>query len=51
MDYLEFSIDNYATFCIEYEKQLLSISPEVDVLCKLLSKETNPNSTYTNICK
>ena len=38
LNYVEFSEDNFSTYSIEYEKQLLSICSEVDVLCKLLCK-------------
>lgn len=42
LKYVDFSQDNFATFSIEYEKQLLAIGSEIDVLCKLLCKEIAP---------
>lgn len=39
LTYVEFSPDNFSTYSIEYEKQLLSIGSEIDILCKLLCAE------------
>lgn len=49
LNYVEFSQDNFATYSIEYEKQLLSICSEVDVLCKLFCKEVDPAKTPLKI--
>lgn len=45
LNYVEFAPDNYATYSVEYEKQLLSICSEIDVLCKLLCKEIEPSQS------
>lgn len=49
LTYVEFSQDNYATYSIEYEKQLLSIGSEIDVLCKLLCNQIDPLQKPQNI--
>ena len=41
LNYIEFAEDNYLAYSIEFEKQLLSICSEIDVLCKLLCKEVD----------
>ena len=38
LNYVELSEDNYSTYSIEYEKLLLSIGSEVDILLKMLCK-------------
>ena len=42
LNYVEFSEDNYATYSVEFERLLLSICSEIDVLCKLLCREIDP---------
>lgn len=49
LTYVEFSQDNFSTYSIEYEKQLLSIGSEVDVLCKLLCKEIDSSQNPSNM--
>ena len=49
LTYVEFSQDNFLTYSIEYEKQLLSIGSEVDVLCKLLCKEIDSSQRPVNM--
>ena len=49
LNYVEFSKDNFKTYSIEYEKQILSIGSEVDILCKLLCKEVAPDSSPNQI--
>lgn len=49
LNYVDFSYDNFSTYSIEYEKQLLSICSEVDVLCKLLCQKIDPNKSPTRI--
>lgn len=49
LDYVEFSEDNFGTYSIEFEKQLLSIGSEVDVLCKLLCKKIEPQKSPKEI--
>ena len=49
LNYVEFSQDNFLTYSVEFEKQLLSICSEVDVLCKLLCKEIDPSRSSSKI--
>lgn len=49
LNYVEFAEDNYSTYSIEFEKMLLSICSEVDVLCKLLCKEIRPSESPSKI--
>lgn len=42
LNYVEFAEDNFSTYSIEFERLLLAICSEVDVLCKLLCKEITP---------
>ena len=49
LNYVEFAEDNYSTYSIEFERLLLSICSEVDVLCKLLCKEMNPSESPSKI--
>lgn len=51
LNYVEFAEDNYSAYSIEFEQLLLSIGSEVDVLCKLLCKEIDPNQSPSNICQ
>ncbi|MBD9336759.1 MAG: hypothetical protein EGP69_02235 [[Ruminococcus] faecis] len=43
LNYVEFSKDNFKTYSIEYEKQILSIGSEVDILCKEVAPDSSPN--------
>ena len=49
LNYVEFTTDNYSTYSIEFERLLLSICSEVDVLCKLLCKEIAPAQSPSKI--
>lgn len=49
LTYVEFSEDNFSTYSIEYEKQLLSVGSEVDMMCKLLCKEIDAFSNASNM--
>ena len=49
LNYVEFAVDNYSTYSIEFERLLLAICSEVDVLCKLLCKEIDSTATPSNI--
>ena len=49
LTYVEFSTDNFSTYSIEYEKQLLSIGSEIDILCKLLCEEIDPTQHPSNM--
>ena len=49
LNYVEFAEDNYSTYSIEFERLLLAICSEVDVLCKLLCKEINPTASPSKI--
>ena len=49
LNYVHFESDNFSTYSIEFERLLLSIGSEVDVLCKLLCKEINPLQSPSNI--
>ena len=45
LNYVEFSEDNYPTYSVEFERLLLSICSEIDVLCKLLCREIDVTQT------
>jgi hypothetical protein len=47
--YVELDVKNYDCFSIEYSKLLLSIGFEVDVICKELCKEIDPQKSPNNI--
>ncbi|RZS94080.1 hypothetical protein [Cuneatibacter caecimuris] len=49
LNYVEFSEDNFLTYSIEYEKQLLSICSEIDMLCKELCKEIDADKELRHI--
>ena len=49
LNYVEFAEDNYSTYSIEFERMLLAICSEIDVLCKLLCKEIDPTASPTKI--
>lgn len=49
LSYVEFAEDNFETYSIEFEKQLLAIGSEVDVLCKLLCNAIDPNQNVSRI--
>lgn len=49
LDYVELSKENYATYSKEYSKLLLSIGSEIDIVCKQLCKEIEPNKSHNNI--
>lgn len=49
LNYVEFDEDNYSTFSIEFERMLLAICSEVDVLCKLFCKEIDPTASPSKI--
>lgn len=49
LSYVEFAEDNFETYSIEFEKQLLAIGSEVDVLCKLLCNAIDPNRNVSRI--
>ena len=51
LNYVEFATDNYFTYSIEFERLLLSICSEVDVLCKLLCKEIDPSQCPSGFFK
>ena len=42
LNYASFSDDNGLTYSIEYEREILSICSEFDILCKYLCKELDP---------
>lgn len=49
LNYVALEEDNYATYSIEYERQILSIGSEVDILCKLICHEVTPDKTPRNM--
>ena len=49
LNYVHFSPNNYSTYSIEFERLLLSICSEIDVLCKLLCKVIDPNRSPSKI--
>jgi hypothetical protein len=49
LNYVEFAEDNFSTYSIEFERLLLAICSEVDVLCKLLCKEIAPTESPKTI--
>lgn len=49
LDYVQFAEDNYSTYSVEYEKQLMSICSEIDNLCKLLCKEIDSSQSPNKI--
>lgn len=49
LNHVEFAEDNYSTYSIEFERLLLAICSEVDVLCKLLCKEIAPTESTSKI--
>ncbi len=49
LNYVQFEDDNLKTYSIEFERLLLAICSEVDVLCKLLCKEYEPLKTPSKI--
>lgn len=57
LNYISFSEDNFLTYSIEYERLMLSICSEIDILfkqiCKVINEEMNPGniSEYFQILK
>lgn len=49
LNYVEFSTDNYATYSIDFERQLLSICSEIDILCKLLCERIDSTQSPSKI--
>ena len=49
LNYVHFESDNFSTYSIEFERLLLSIGSEVDVLCKLLCKEIDSEQSPSKI--
>lgn len=49
LNYVDFSEDNFLTYSIEYEKQLLSICSEIDILCKMLCNEIDATKNPSKI--
>ena len=49
LNYVTFSTDNFATFSVEFERQILSIGSEIDIVCKLLCRELQPDVRPNNI--
>lgn len=49
LNYVNFAPDNYSTYSIEFERLLLSICSEIDVLCKLLCKKIDPDKSPSAI--
>lgn len=49
LNYVEFAEDNFFTYSIEFERMLLAICSEIDVLCKLLCKEIEPSESPSRI--
>ena len=49
LNYVTFSTDNFATFSVEFERQILSIGSEIDIVWKLLCKELQPDVRVNNI--
>lgn len=47
--YIEFDEENFKTYSIEFVKLLLALGSEIDVICKLLCHEINPNEESKNI--
>lgn len=49
LDYVQFEKENFKTYSIEFERLLLAICSEVDVLCKLLCKVYDSSSSPSKI--
>ena len=49
LNYVEFAEDNFTAYSIEFERMLLAVCSEVDVLCKLLCKEIAPTESPSKI--
>ena len=49
LNYVDFSTDNYTTYSIDFERQLLSICSEVDILCKLLCQKIDSTQSPVKI--
>ena len=49
LTYVEFSQDNFLTYSVEFEKQLLAIGSEIDVLCKLLCEKIDSTKHPSNM--
>ena len=49
LNYVTFSTDNLATFSVEFERQILSIGSEIDIVWKLLCRELQPDVRPNNI--
>ncbi len=47
--YVEICPDNFKTYSVEYAKLLLASASEIDVLCKLLCEQLDPNAKRRDI--
>lgn len=47
--YVEFSAENFDCYSLEMARVLMAAGAEVDVVCRLLCKKVNPDSTADNI--
>lgn len=49
LNYVTFSEDNYQTFSVEFERQILSIGSELDIVWKMLCRELVPGNTASSV--